>query len=534
MDKSRIWELIKINILYSNPQSLTMLRKQQAKKKKKNFSAYKRMMRSQLLQILLFSVLYIFVFGMIDFVKYPGYFTFYMAIFTLMAMVNAFIAMYSVFYESNDVKTMVYLPVKPRELYLAKFVSTLGQGMIFLMPLLTLLLITYWRLIGPLGILLGLVSFALLFLTTMTLALWVNSFIGRIIVRSAHRKLISTVLMTLATFGAVIPILFLNMTPAAVDGLTLVDRPIIPYFRGFYDIAVAPFSSASLLNFWLPLVLVDLMIAGIFIKVMPTYYQEVLYQGVAKVKKASKAKASAKPESLKRVMVKHHLSTLQQTTLVTNTYMMPLLYVIMFMVPIINDGARFSHLITWQYFGVAFLLGCLIGSICATPMSFIGVGISLERANFHFIKTLPFSFKAFLKEKFMLLLGAQVIVPLIVYGLVGLVVLKLPILVVLACLAGMVSMSIIQGQFMFKRDYKHLETNWQEVTQLFNRGSGQWLVFGLVFGNMILGTILIGISIVLAQAINVLAVNISLLALLAILLASLQWTVNRQFWRQLD
>ena len=97
----------------------------------------------------------------------------------------------------------------------------------------------------------------------------------------------------------------------------------------------------------------------------------------------------------------------------------------------------------------------------------------------------------------------------------------------------MVSMSIIQGQFMFKRDYKHLETNWQEVTQLFNRGSGQWLVFGLVFGNMILGTILIGISIVLAQAINVLAVNISLLALLAILLASLQWTVNRQFWGQL-
>ncbi|CRU86892.1 membrane protein [Streptococcus equi subsp. equi] len=67
MNWSTIWELVKINILYSNPQSLTALKKKQEKAPKENFKAYKSMIRQQALMIALFLVIYIFMFMGVDF-----------------------------------------------------------------------------------------------------------------------------------------------------------------------------------------------------------------------------------------------------------------------------------------------------------------------------------------------------------------------------------------------------------------------------------------------------------------------------------
>lgn len=135
MNWSRIWELVKINILYSNPQTLSALRKKQEKHPKKEFSAYKSMFRNQLFQILLFSIIYVFLFVSLDFKEYPGYFTFYIGIFTLVSIIYSFIAMYSVFYESDDVKQYAYLPIKSEELYVAKIFATFGMSVTFLMPI---------------------------------------------------------------------------------------------------------------------------------------------------------------------------------------------------------------------------------------------------------------------------------------------------------------------------------------------------------------------------------------------------------------
>lgn len=118
MNWSTIWELIKINILYSNPQSLTALKKKQEKAPKENFKAYKSMIRQQALMIALFLVIYIFMFMGVDFSQYPGLLSLYIAIFFVMATVNAFTAMYAVFYESNDVKLYVHLPIRSEELLL--------------------------------------------------------------------------------------------------------------------------------------------------------------------------------------------------------------------------------------------------------------------------------------------------------------------------------------------------------------------------------------------------------------------------------
>ncbi|MCC9771859.1 ABC transporter permease, partial [Streptococcus agalactiae] len=376
MNWSRIWELVKINILYSNPQTLSALRKKQEKHPKKEFSAYKSMFRNQLFQILLFSIIYVFLFVSLDFKEYPGYFTFYIGIFTLVSIIYSFIAMYSVFYESDDVKQYAYLPIKSEELYVAKIFATFGMSVTFLMPILTLMIVAYWRIIGgPLAVLLAIINFAILFLSVTVISLYINSLIGRAIIRSANRKLISTILISLATFGAIVPLLFVNMTSQKMVQGKLQDIAPIPYVRGYYDIVTAPFSMESLLNYYLPLLIILFLIGAIYKWVMPRYYQELLY-GQVKQRKVHRQIDFSKRESINKTLVKHHLSSLQNATLLTNTFLMPLLYLAMFIVPILNNGKEIGRFFNENYFGIAFLAGILIGSLCVMPASIVGVGIS--------------------------------------------------------------------------------------------------------------------------------------------------------------
>lgn len=162
-----------------------------------------------------------------------------MWLFSLSWQLSAFTAMYTIFYESNDVKLYVYLPVKSSELYVAKIISSLGMGSVFLMPLLSLFGIAYWQIAGAfVAIPLAILLFAILLVSSMTLALYLNSLIGRVIVRSPKRKLISTALMFLSTFGAVGLIFYLNATNQTrmVEEGVISDRGIVPYFRGFHDV----------------------------------------------------------------------------------------------------------------------------------------------------------------------------------------------------------------------------------------------------------------------------------------------------------
>src|SRR3712207_6525807 len=271
-----------------------------------------------------------------------------------------------------------------------------------------------WQIIGnALAFVLALILFVVLFVSSIVFALYLNAWIGRLILRSSKRKLISAMLMFVSTFGALGLIVFLNMTnnQRMMAGQAFSDRPLIPYFRGSYDVVVAPFSGQALLNFWLPLLLVMLMLYGLVRRIMPAYYRETLYVGgnAKKAAVARKAAAADRQQSLQRLLIKHHLATLQNATLLTQTYLMPLIYVMIFITPSVTSGSQFSSYITHEYFGIALLVGVLLGSICTVPTSFVGVGISLEKENFTFIKTLPISLKGFLLNKFRLLIGLQIL-----------------------------------------------------------------------------------------------------------------------------
>ncbi|HEP1429680.1 TPA: ABC transporter permease [Streptococcus pyogenes] len=540
MNWSTIWELIKINILYSNPQSLANLKKRQEKHPKENFKAYKSMMRQQALMIAMFLVIYLFMFIGVDFSHYPGLFSFDVAMFFIMSTLTAFSSLYTIFYESNDLKLYIHLPVTSEELYIAKIVSSLGMGAVFLMPLISLLLIAYWQLLGnPLSILVAIVLFLVLLVSSMVLAIYINAWVGKIIVRSRKRKLISTIMMFVSTFGAFVLIFAINISNnkrTMTDGV-FTDYPTIPYFKGFYDVVQAPFSTAALLNFWLPLLLILAMVYGIVTKVMPTYYREAFY-----ISNENKVKQTKKPvnrphqnQSLAQLLRKHHLLTLQNATLLTQTYLMPLMYVMLFIGPSLSRGTGFFKHISPDYFGVALLFGVSLGVMCATPTSFIGVGISLEKDNFTFIKSLPITLKKFLLDKFCLLVGLQLIVPMVIYLVFGLFVLHLhPLLTIAFCLGYALSL-IVQGEFMYRRDYRLLDLKWQDMTQLFTRGNGQWLTMGLIFGNLIVTGVVGFGAVIIANIIQqplLISVLLSCLTLMVLGIAHL-W-IQKTFWQSLE
>ncbi|HER0864025.1 TPA: ABC transporter permease [Streptococcus pyogenes] len=540
MNWSTIWELIKINILYSNPQSLANLKKRQEKHPKENFKAYKSMMRQQALMIAMFLVIYLFMFIGVDFSHYPGLFSFDVAMFFIMSTLTAFSSLYTIFYESNDLKLYIHLPVTSEELYIAKIVSSLGMGTVFLMPLISLLLIVCWQLLGnPLSILVAIVLFLVLLVSSMVLAIYINAWVGKIIVRSRKRKLISTIMMFVSTFGAFVLIFAINISNnkrTMMDGV-FTDYPTIPYFKGFYDVVQAPFATAALLNFWLPLLLILAMVYGIVTKVMPTYYREAFY-----ISNENKVKQTKKPvnrphqnQSLAQLLRKHHLLTLQNATLLTQTYLMPLMYVMLFIGPSLSRGTGFFKHISPDYFGVALLFGVSLGVMCATPTSFIGVGISLEKDNFTFIKSLPITLKKFLLDKFCLLVGLQLIVPMVIYLVFGLFVLHLhPLLTIAFCLGYALSL-IVQGEFMYRRDYRLLDLKWQDMTQLFTRGNGQWLTMGLIFGNLIVTGVVGFGAVIIANIIQqplLISVLLSCLTLMVLGLAQL-W-IQKTFWKSLE
>ncbi|TQB87224.1 ABC transporter permease, partial [Streptococcus agalactiae] len=67
----------------------------------------------------------------------------------------------------------------------------------------------------------------------------------------------------------------------------------------------------------------------------------------------------------------------------------------------------------------------------------------------------------------------------------------------------------------------------------FNRGLGQWLLVGSLFGMMIIGSFLIGISIFWSMVWNTVAVNIIILIIGLLILSICQYLLLKNFWKKL-
>ena len=523
MNWNHVWELFKINLLYANPQAVTNLQKRQEKKKKANFSIVNAMLRQQLLILVVFTVVYSYLFVGVDYKANPGVLTLYLLTFSIMGLLQTFTALYSIFYDSKDSKVYLSLPLKPSEVFLAKTLSGFMVGMSFMVPILSLLILAYWQFIGPLGIPVGLFAFILCLFVNLVLSVVLANSIGTMIVRSSRQKLYSSILMTLSTILIMLPIMMVGFLNGYIKGAGHVNFPLLPYLRGYYDVVAAPLSPEALLNFYLPLILV-LILGYWFYKVrMPRYFHEAIYN-----QKARKPQAKAGTRSQRQVLVRHHLSTLGNSTLIINTYVVPVLYMIM-----LGGGAVFLKDLGPDYFGLLLLVGIAFGFFSAQPTSFLGVATSLEGTNFDFIRSLPINMGDYLRQKFWIFYGLQVSVSLLLGGLGLIFLAHLHPVLVLSFIIGFLVTTYLAGGYFFERDLKLLEINWQEVTQLFNRGGGQWLYMGIFVLTIFIAALLGGVVFFASKFWIALVVNTIVSGLIALISLIVYLFVDRRRWKRI-
>ena len=523
MNWKHVWELFKINLLYANPQAVTSLQKRQKKKKKANFSIVNAMLRQQLLILIIFTIIYSYLFVGIDYKANPGVLTLYLLTFSVMGLLQTFTALYSTFYDSKDSKVYLPLPLKPSEVFLAKNLSGFMVGMTFMVPILSLLILAYWQFIGPLGDTCRAICLYPLFFINLVLSVVLANSIGTMIVRSSRQKLYSSILMILSTILIMLPIMMVGFLNGYIKGAGHVNFPLLPYLRGYYDVVAAPLSMETLLNLYLPIGLVFILSYWFYKVRMPRYFHEEIYN-----QKARKTQAKAVTQSQRQVLIRHHLSTLRNPTLIINTYVVPVLYMIM-----LGVGAVFLKDLGPDYFGLMLLVGVAFGLFSAQPTSFLGVATSLEGTNFDFIRSLPINTGDYLRQKFWIFYGLQVSVSLLLGGLGLIFLAHLHPVLVLSFIIGFLVTTYLVGGYFFERDLKLLEVNWQEVTQLFNRGGGQWLYMGIFILTIFIAALLGGLVFFASKFWIALVVNVIATGLLVLIALIIYLFVDRRRWKRI-
>lgn len=534
MNKSVIWELVKINILNSNPQLLAQVKKKQSKRKDASFSAYKSILWQQGFMVVGFAVLYTVFFLGIDYSRSVGFFSMQLGIFTVMAILYGFTGFFSVFYDSKDTKLYLALPVKASEVFVAKVLSAQGMVLPFLMPNLTLLGVTYYQIGGLTLLPLALLSFAILWLLVNVVNLIMVHFIGTILTKSPRKTLISTILTTgasLISVGAMMYIQSQQVRSFDTDGF--VEFPTIPVFVGFHYLVSKTLSLATLLHFALPILVMLGLIYYATKTVIPNYFNQMLVIDTISSKKSRK-KSGKLPSNLKQALVKHHLATLNDSNLLVQSFLQPIIMGVALFPSFSQfmDGNSFSQ-IGVDYFGIFLLAGAILGSMFAGATTFIGVAMSLEKENYHFIKTLPINFKQFTIQKFWVVSAVQFLPPALLYLVLAIALLKVNPILALSFTIGNLVTAILVGQIFYWRDQRLLMLNWQNSNQLFGRGAGQWLIAGSIFATMILGTILFVIATILTNTIGPIYVSSGIFTLVLVLAAGLQYYLYKVYWKKL-
>lgn len=482
--------LLQTNLLYANPQ-VTQQQRQKGK-------SGKAITRTILFQYVALSIMFMVIYGgmmmLLDFTRLPGYFTYYVALFTIMTFAQSVTSIFNLFYESKDLTNYLPLPFQQKSVFLAKFMIVAMTILPFALPILVLFLLTTIRSGSLLGIPVAIVLFALfaVFLTAFCALIVFGLTQTNLFVR--HKKVVTTLLMLIPSVGMVGGILYLNSQQSGSYGMTIHDQMILWPFYPLYKILTAPLSWQALVSLAVLIILLVGVLLVVQKRVIPRLYEQE--QGEAPTPTTRK---HYRNESFKRQLWRYNFSLIKDPSLLmqifSSTILLPVVMVLSFA---LNGLLDFSQL-DQRYFGV-FLLGGICFSLMSLNQTAIVANIiSLDRQNFYFMRSLPISFKEYLKAKFIFSFSLQALITATLL-LVGGLVLKVPVILVVALVLGDLLGSFLGSLRFFARDYKHLTLNWTNTSQLFNRGGGNFMMMVSIFGTLIVGAILIAIYTILVSS----------------------------------
>ena len=518
-----IKKLVDINILYSSKEAnLANLRKKQAKNPDKKVDVSGKLLRSYLASSLLLLILFSNLAFRFPFEEMPSFFSTMVAILLVLAFSTSFTAFYNVFYESKDLASYSPYAFKESEIIIAKGLSVLLPALTGIVPILAYFLVLYIRLAPSLwlGLPLMLVSLVLLFVSVTLVMVVAVHFLAQTAVFRKYQSIFANVMIGIGVITPLLFVFFLQSTSGDIVDRVRDIPPLLYPIHLFYKIAVEPFSTEAILGLiaWIGLTLFLLYLTKK--KVLPHFYDIILLNSEEKVIKERRSKEgiSTTKKGFFRMVLRYNLSLLGQgtgviTVLFTSAF---LPYIMMIgLISKIRDSQLVPDIHT-PYWLPLFFVGVFIAVLNNNITSLPSIGLSLERENFDFLKSLPFDFARYVKVKFWIIFAVQSFLPIVI--LLGLsLYLGLPILPMIYLLAAWILASIILACRHYFKDVKNLSTNWTSITDLVNRSNGIVTMVLLLIYSAILMALVIG-SLFLVQSLSaILAISLGVGVLILVL-----------------
>ena len=518
-----IKKLVDINILYSSKEAnLANLRKKQAKNPDKKVDVSGKLLRSYLASSLLLLILFSNLAFRFPFEEMPSFFSTMVAILLVLAFSTSFTAFYNVFYESKDLASYRPYAFKESEIIIAKGLSVLLPALTGIVPILAYFLVLYIRLAPTLwlGLPLMLLSLALLFVSVTLVMVVAVHFLAQTAVFRKYQSIFANVMIGIGVITPLLFVFFLQSTSGSIVDRVRDIPPLLYPIHLFYKIAVEPFSTEAILGLlaWIGLTLFLLYLTKK--KVLPRFYDIILLNSEEKVIKERRSKEgiSTTKKGFFRMVLRYNLSLLGQGTGVITVLFTSAFLPYIMMIGLISK-IRDSQLVPDihpPYWLPLFFVGVFIAVLNNNITSLPSIGLSLERENFDFLKSLPFDFARYVKVKFWIIFAVQSFLPIVI--LLGLsLYLGLPILSMIYLLAAWILASVILACRHYFKDVKNLSTNWTSITDLVNRSNGIVTMVLLLIYSAILMALVIG-SLFLVQSLSaILAISLGVGALILLL-----------------
>ena len=519
-----IKKLVDINILYSSQEAnLANLRKKQAKNPGKKVNVSARVLSSYIFSSLLMLFMFINIAFRFPFEEMPSFFSSMVAILLVLAFSTSFTAFYNVFYESKDLVSYRPYAFKESEIIIAKGLSVLLPALPGIVPILAYFLVLYIRLAPTLwlGLPLMLLSLALLFVSVTLVMVVAVHFLAQTAVFRKYQSIFANVMIGIGVITPLLFVFFLQSTSGDIVDRVRDIPPLLYPIHLFYKIAVEPFSTEAILGLlaWITLTVFLLYLTKK--KVLPHFYEVILLNSEEKVKKERRSKERISTTNKKgffRMVLRYHLTLLGQGTGVITVLFTSAFLPYLMMIGLISK-IRDSQIVPDihpPYWLPLFFVGMHIAVLNNNITSLPSIGLSLERENFDFLKSLPFDFARYVKVKFWIIFAVQSFLPIL--ALLGLsLYLGLPIFSMLYLLVAWIFASVILSCHHYFKDVKNLSTNWTSITDLVNRSNGIVTMVLLFIYSAILIAFVIG-SLFLVQSLStILAISLGVGVLILLL-----------------
>lgn len=368
--------------------------------------------------------------------------------------------------------------------------------------------------------------------------------ITKLAVFRKNKQAVTTTLYTLSSLGMTAVILFISSMDQEADipyGQVLPDYRVILFVQSFHQVLLNPLSLNAWFGIFLWVALLAILALIVFKSAVPGFYREEELDVRARQKKAKNQQKDhstglEKPLiSVNRTLWKYNFGLIQEGTLIMQHLSSSIVFpVIILLGPIFTNRIYLGDM-TLQYWALFFFAGFAYASLTLSATSIIGVIISLDRENFMYLKSLPFSMKNYLKQKFLFAFIVETLIPLIL-GIVFIFIAKLPLLLGVLFLAGLIIGIFLLCHHYFARDFRLLYLEWQNLTELFNRG-GVFIQFVSLFSSLIIGLISIllinyflnNLTPIWQTIVSVLTAAIPILACVS----TVKW-YNKRFWSHLS